>query len=291
MIGPPGTGKSMLAKRLPSILPPLTEEESIESSTIHSVVGGLRDGKLLKLRPFRAPHHTISDAGLVGGGHNIPKPGEITLAHNGVLFLDELPEFKRSALEVMRQPLENREVTISRVSGVFTYPAKFILIAAMNPCPCGHYGNYRKNCTCSHSQITRYRSKISGPLLDRIDLHIEVPELSEKELFTDAPAESSYEIRNRVMKARKKQELRFENKYFMLSNSDMTSKELKEFCKLDKETEQFIRHIIIKKQLSARSYDRILKVARTIADLAEKDEIDLEDITEAIQYRNPELLS
>lgn len=285
LVGPPGTGKSMLAQRIPSILPPMNETETLETSKIHSILGYLSNGKgLMRQRPFRAPHHTISDAGLIGGGQNIPRPGEISLAHNGILFLDEMPEFKKSTIEVLRQPLESSDVTISRASGSFTYPARFILIAAMNPCPCGHYGSHQRDCRCTHTQVQRYRSKISGPLLDRIDIHIEVGALNEDELINHGAGEKSSVIRERVMKARNIQDKRFANTG-IYCNSQMNSKQLKEYCSIDKESETLLRHSIRELQLSARAYDRILRVARTIADLAGEQDINSEHICEAIAYR------
>jgi magnesium chelatase family protein len=285
MIGAPGTGKSMLAKRLPTILPPLTIEEAIESSKIHSVMGLLpRDKPFLAARPFRAPHHTISDAGLLGG-QTIPTPGEISLAHNGVLFLDEFPEFKRNVLEVLRQPLENGEVTISRAAGSHTFPARFTLVAAMNPCPCGHYGVSRKMCRCSAHDIKRYRSKLSGPLLDRIDLHVDLAPLSDEEMLSAPTGESSREIRGVVLSARERQRKRFEG-LGIHCNAQMEPAQLQAFCALDAQSQSYLRGAINDLQLSARAYDKILRVARTIADLDGEDKIDSRHIFEAAQYRD-----
>ncbi len=284
MIGPPGTGKSMLAMRLPGILPEMTLQETLETSKIHSILGLLSGGKpLLNARPFRSPHHTVSDAGLLGGGKN-PLPGEISLAHNGVLFLDELPEFKRNVLEVLRQPLETGSVTVSRAAGSFVFPASFILVAAMNPCPCGHYNNPRRQCRCSSSQITRYQSKISGPLLDRIDINVEVAQLSENELMSAPGGESSAEIRKRVAEARKIQEQRLAG-LGVHCNAQLGPRELQRFCRLNTANQTLLRHAIQSYNLSARAYDRILRVARTIADLSHATEIGEEHLFEAINYR------
>jgi len=284
MIGPPGTGKSMLAQRLPGILPELTLDETLETSKIHSILGLLSSGQpLLNARPFRAPHHTVSDAGLLGGGKN-PMPGEISLAHNGVLFLDELPEFKRNVLEVLRQPLESGEVVVSRASGSFTFPADFILVAAMNPCPCGHYNNPKRACRCSSSQINRYRSKISGPLLDRIDIHVEVAQLEQHELMAAPTGDTSAQIRERVIRARRVQLERFRG-LGILCNAQMGPRELQQFCKLNHENQTLLRHAIQNYNLSARAYDRILRVARTIADISGCNEISEEHLFEAINYR------
>ena len=284
MIGPPGTGKSMLAQRLPGILPEMTLEETLETSKIHSILGLLSSGQpLMNVRPFRAPHHTVSDAGLLGGGRN-PLPGEISLAHNGVLFLDELPEFKRNVLEVLRQPLEQGTVTVSRAAGSFQFPARFILVAAMNPCPCGHYNNPKRPCRCTSSQITRYRSKISGPLLDRIDLHVEVAQLDEHELMSAPAGETSAVIRNRVKQAREVQQRRFTG-LPVRCNAQMGPRELQQYCQLNAANQTLLRHAIQNYNLSARAYDRILRVARTIADLERSAAITEEHLFEAIGYR------
>lgn len=282
--GPPGSGKSMLAKRLPGILPPMTEEETLETSRIHSILGLLGpDTPILRTRPFRAPHHTVSDAGLLGGGAD-PKPGEISLAHNGVLFLDELPEFKRNVLEVLRQPLENGSVTISRASGSFVFPCRFILLAAMNPCPCGHLGDPMHPCRCRAPQIQQYRSRISGPLLDRIDLHVEVAALKENELIAAPCGESSASIRARVIRAREIQNQRFHGKH-CFCNAFMEPAQMIQYCALDGKLQNLIRHAITEFGLSARAYDRILRVARTIADLDESENISQSHLFEAISFR------
>ncbi len=285
MIGPPGAGKTMIAKRISGILPPLTFDEAIETTKIYSVTGILEKGEaLITKRPFRSPHHTISDAGLIGGGH-IPKPGEVSLAHNGVLFLDELSEFKKNVLEVMRQPLEDQKVTISRASSSITYPSSLMLIAAMNPCPCGYLADPKHECSCTHTQIQRYRTKISGPLLDRIDIHVEVPAVPYKELMSDADAESSVEIRKRVVRTRDIQTRRF-SRTKIFCNAQMSSRHIKKHCKIDKASSNLLETAIEKLGLSARAYNRILKIARTIADLEGKSDIQVDQISEAIQYRS-----
>ena len=288
MIGPPGSGKSMMAKRLPSILPPLSLAESLETTQIHSVAGKLpRDTSLISQRPFRAPHHTISQVALVGGGQN-PQPGEISLAHNGVLFLDELPELSRSVLEVLRQPLEDRHITISRAKYNVDYPCSFMLIASMNPCPCGYYGDPTHHCVCTPGQIQRYMNKISGPLLDRIDLHCECAALTYDEISKAAPGEASSGIRERVIKARQIQEVRYRNVKGVHCNAQMTERMIDEFCRqgMDEDSLMLLRMGMEKLKLSARAYNRILKVARTIADLAESECIQSQHIAEAIGYRN-----
>ena len=285
MIGPPGSGKSMLSKRIATIIPPMSIEEAIETTKIHSIAGLLTaDESFVPTRPFRSPHHTISDVGLLGGGA-IPNPGEVSLAHNGVLFLDELPEFRRSTLEVMRQPLEDGRVTVSRAAGSVTFPSEVMLVAAMNPCPCGYFGDLKRECRCGPVQVQRYRQRISGPLLDRIDLHIEVPAVEYREMSSGRAEENSAAIRERVSAARKRQQARFANDSKTTCNARMTTRHLKQHCKLDTESQELIRIAMSELNLSARAYDRILKVARTIADLASADTITAEHISEAIQYR------
>ncbi len=286
MIGPPGSGKTMLSKRIPTILPDMTLEEALETTKIHSVAGLLPANQaLVATRPFRSPHHTISDAGLIGGG-NIPKPGEVSLAHHGVLFLDELPEFKKNVLEVMRQPLEDGHVTISRAALSLTYPAEFMLAAAMNPCPCGYYTDPNKECTCSIPVIQRYLSRISGPLLDRIDIHIEVPAVKYKELSSQETGEPSAAIRARVEKARQIQLQRFKENPHLFCNARMNSKDIRRYCTMNEQGHELLKMAITKLGLSARAYDRILKVARTIADLEGGGAILPEYVSEAIQYRS-----
>lgn len=286
LIGPPGAGKTMLAKRLPSILPPLSLEEALESTKIHSVAGKLPEHTtLITKRPFRNPHHTISDVALVGGG-TTPQPGEISLSHNGVLFLDELPEFKRSVLEVMRQPMEERKVTISRAKMAIDFPASFMLVASMNPCPCGFYNHPDKKCSCHPGVVSKYLNRISGPLLDRIDLHVEVTPVAFQELSSQQSTEPSESIRNRVIKARDVQTERFKNKAGLYANAQMGAADLKKICQLNETSQHLLKQAMEKLNLSARAYDRIIKVSRTIADLDESESIKTEHIAEAIQYRN-----
>ncbi len=285
MIGPPGSGKTMLARRLATILPCMTFEEALETTKIHSVAGMLKNSQsLLAVRPFRSPHHTISDVALIGGGQT-PKPGEVSLAHNGVLFLDELPEFKRNVLEVLRQPLENGEVTVSRAVASITYPASFMLIAAMNPCPCGFWGDPKHQCTCTPGQIHRYRHRVSGPLLDRIDIHIEVPAVPYKDLSNEHSGEKSEDIRKRVIAARNIQLERFKNDRKIYSNGQMKTKHIKKYCKLNSDALTILDSAMQKLCLSARAYTRILKLARTIADLDASEVIQSHHVSEAIQYR------
>ncbi len=286
LIGPPGAGKTMLARRLPSILPPLSLYESLETTKIHSVAGKLAAADaLVTIRPFRSPHHTISDVALVGGGTN-PQPGEISLAHNGVLFLDELPEFKRSVLEVMRQPLEERKVNISRAKFSVDYPCSFMLVTSMNPCPCGYYNHPEKECTCPPGAVQKYMSKISGPLLDRIDLHVEVTPVNFSELSSDRLAEKSELIRERVITARNIQIERFGDKPDLHANAQMTPQMVREICKITEAGQILLKKAMEKLGLSARAYDRILKVSRTIADLAGSEDIKVEHLAEAIHFRS-----
>ncbi len=297
MIGPPGSGKTMLAKRLPSILAPLRFEEALETTKIHSVAGVLdAEQGLVAHRPFRSPHHTISDAGLIGGGM-VPRPGEVSLAHNGLLFLDELPEFPRNVLEVMRQPLEDGQVTIARASMSLSFPARFMLAAAMNPCPCGYFNDKSRECMCTPPMIQRYVSRVSGPLLDRIDIHIEVPAVQYKELRSGAAAEGSEQIRERVLRARERQHVRFREagdrtrgsakaaSRQVYANAQMTTPQIRTYCELGSEAERLLERAMQQQGLSARAHDRILKVSRTIADLAGESEISVKHLAEAIQYR------
>lgn len=290
MLGPPGSGKTMLARRLPGILPPLEFEEAVETTKIHSVAG-LLDGEhgVVADRPFRSPHHTVSNAALVGGGVGVARPGEISLAHHGVLFLDELPEFQRNALEVLRQPLEENEITISRSRLSVSFPCNFMLVASMNPCPCGNYGNPNADCTCSPVQVQRYMSKVSGPLLDRIDLHVEVAAVEHRELTAERESEGSTEIRERVVAARERQKERYApangGSGRLFKNADLGPADLRRHCRLDERTKELMTMAMSRLGLSARAYDKVLKVSRTIADLAGSDEIGPEHLSEAIQYR------
>ena len=285
MIGPPGSGKTMIAKRIPTILPRMDLEESLESTKIHSILGLVNEQMpLVATRPFRSPHHTISDAGLIGGGR-IPKPGEVSLSHNGVLFLDELPEFRKNVLEVMRQPLEDGQVTISRANAALTYPANFMLVAAMNPCPCGFFGDMSRECRCSPDQMQKYISRISGPLLDRIDIQVEVPAVKYQDLASSADGEPSSQIHNRIQGAREIQQSRFESTN-IYSNASMRPKEIKQHCQAADTAQELLRVALTQLGLSARAYDRILKVSRTIADLDYSLSIESSHVSEAIQYRS-----
>jgi magnesium chelatase family protein len=286
LIGPPGAGKTMLARRLPSILPPMSLEEALETTKIHSVAGTLPAGRsLLNVRPFRAPHHTISDAGLIGGGSS-PRPGEVSLAHGGVLFLDELPEFRRNVLEVLRQPMEDGVVTLSRAAMSLTYPARFMLAAAMNPCPCGYFGDPLHPCSCGPLAIERYRGRVSGPLLDRIDIHLEVPAVAYGDLVGDQPEDSSAAVRTRVERARELQRARFRDQPGVHANAHMSARDLRRQCRLSEPVEAVLRQAVGRLGLSARAYHRVLKIARTIADLAGAAELTTAHVSEAIQYRS-----
>lgn len=285
LIGPPGSGKSMLAKRMPTILPEMTHEESIEATKIHSVAGTLPpDVSLVRTRPFRSPHHTVSLAGMTGGG-TVPRPGEISLAHNGVLFLDELPEYSRDVMEALRQPVEDSRITISRVAGTLTYPCAVTLIAAMNPCPCGYFGHPQKKCTCSQSQVLRYLSRVSGPMLDRIDIHVEVPPIDYESLKTTGKEETSADIRARVNRARTIQTQRYRGDG-ITCNARLTPATLERYCVLTPEAEQTLKKVFDSMGLSGRAYDRILKVARTVADLAGEEKISASHILQAVQFRS-----
>jgi magnesium chelatase family protein len=286
LIGPPGAGKTMLAKRIATIIPPLTLHEALETTKIHSVAGTLgKHSSLITRRPYRSPHHTISDIALVGGG-TYPQPGEISLAHNGVLFLDELPEFKRTVLEVLRQPLEDRHITISRSKYTIDYPASFMMVASMNPCPCGYYNHPEKECVCSPGVVQKYLNKISGPLLDRIDIHIEVVPVPFNKLSEDIPTETSEKVRNRVSQSRKIQEMRYKKEEMIHCNAQMISSMLRKYCRLNGASNTLLKTAVEKLGLSARAYDRILKVSRTIADMEGHEEIQPDHIAEAIQYRS-----
>jgi len=285
MIGPPGSGKTMIAKRIPTILPKMDLEESLESTKINSILGLVNDQMpIVVTRPFRSPHHTISDAGLIGGGR-IPKPGEVSLSHNGVLFLDELPEFRKNVLEAMRQPLEDGQVTISRANAALTYPANFMLVAAMNPCPCGFFGDMSRECRCSPDQMQKYISRISGPLLDRIDIQVEVPAVKYQDLVSSADGEPSSQIHNRIQGAREMQQSRFESTN-IYSNASMRPKEIRQYCRVADTAQELLRVALTQLGLSARAYDRILKVSRTIADLDYSPSIESSHVSEAIQYRS-----
>jgi magnesium chelatase family protein len=285
LVGPPGAGKTMLARRLPSILPGMVLEEALETTKVHSVAGLLAPGQsLCAVRPFRSPHHTISDAGLIGGG-STPRPGEVSLAHGGVLFLDELPEFRTNVLEVLRQPLEDGAVTLSRAAITLSYPARFMLAAAMNPCPCGYLGDPGHRCHCTPMQVERYLSRLSGPLLDRIDIHLEVPAVAYRDLASSTPEENSATVRERVEEARRRQRARFAGMPGLYANAHMTAREIRRFCRLTEPVELLLRRAVARLGLSARAYHRVLKIARTIADLAGSDELEAAHVGEAIQYR------